>query len=415
MHDRVFRAHCPTTATLGIVSASLLLGALGCKHEPTYARDVAPILAANCIGCHRRGGVAPVPLLETFDQVRAAAGLVRLSVQRRDMPPWGADNTGICRTWRGALWLPSSDVRTIVAWADGHREAGDLTQVQPAMTSRASFRPSGFALAMRDEYVPGLGEAAYRCFVVDSGLTNDALVTAFRVTSSDPRSVAQVTAYALDSADEDAAATALDAADPQAGYTCYGSSRVLGERLIASWTWNSPVLRLPAGTGVRLHAGHKAVLQIHYNAIATGLAAPTRTELELELDDRAREVSFLDVAVDDFELPAGLTQTHVGAKHVFSTPMTIVAIAPRMHVLGDSMQIDLSRGSGRECVANFSHWNFYRQQIFEYDEPFRVQIGDRLDISCIYDTRNRSIPTMAGESIEHEQCLASLLVEREPR
>jgi Copper type II ascorbate-dependent monooxygenase, C-terminal domain len=395
------------------VSASFLLGALGCKHEPTYARDVAPILAASCIGCHRRGGVAPVPLLETFDQVRAAAGLVRLAVQRRDMPPWGADNNGMCRTWRGALWLPSSDIRTIVAWADGRRDAGDLTQEQPAVTSPASFHPSGFALAMRDEYVPGLDATAYRCFVVDPGLMSDRLVTAFRVTSSEPRSVAQVTAYALDSADEDVAATALDAADPEAGYTCYGSSRIFGARLIASWTWNSPVLRLPAGTGVRLHAGHKAVLQIHYNAIATGLDTATRTELELELDDRAREVSFLDVAVDHFELPAGLTQTHVGAKHVFGTPMTIVALAPRMHVLGDSMQIDLSRGSSRECVANFSHWNSYRQQIFEYEQPLRVQIGDRLDISCTYDTRSRSIPTMAGESIQQEQCLASLLVELE--
>ena len=32
------------------------------RAAPTYYRDVAPILDANCAACHRIGGVAPFPL-----------------------------------------------------------------------------------------------------------------------------------------------------------------------------------------------------------------------------------------------------------------------------------------------------------------------------------------------------------------
>jgi cytochrome c553 len=30
---------------------------------PTFSRDVAPIMFANCASCHRPGEVAPMPLL----------------------------------------------------------------------------------------------------------------------------------------------------------------------------------------------------------------------------------------------------------------------------------------------------------------------------------------------------------------
>ena len=43
---------------------------------PTYAADVAPILNANCVSCHREGETAPMPL-DTFEAARRFAGQYR--------------------------------------------------------------------------------------------------------------------------------------------------------------------------------------------------------------------------------------------------------------------------------------------------------------------------------------------------
>src|SRR5262249_3589109 len=156
------------------------------------------------------------------------------------------------------------------------------------------------------EFRPGLGPSAYRCFVVGPVVPRDRIATAFRISSTEPRSVEQVTLYGLDSPESDQAAAALDAEDPELGYTCYGSSRIPGERLLTSWTWDSKVSRLPQGFGVRVTAARKLVVQIHYNPTATGLDVPTRTSVELELDEGARPASYFAVAPDSIELPPRL-------------------------------------------------------------------------------------------------------------
>jgi hypothetical protein len=49
--------------------------------------------------------------------------------------------------------------------------------------------------------------------------------------------------------------------------------------------------------------------------------------------------------------------------------LTVLGIAPRMHVLGETMQLDLLRGTERTCAASFDHWDFYRQRLFVYEKP----------------------------------------------
>src|SRR5437764_14355945 len=70
---------------------------VGCLFEPadgkkehqtaTFARDIAPILQANCVKCHRDDEVAPFPLVSYADAAKRARQLVRVT-QSRFMPPW---------------------------------------------------------------------------------------------------------------------------------------------------------------------------------------------------------------------------------------------------------------------------------------------------------------------------------------
>ena len=53
------------------------------KAVPTFNKDVAPILFANCLACHREGEIAPMPLT-TYQEVRPWAKGIKAKVMARE-------------------------------------------------------------------------------------------------------------------------------------------------------------------------------------------------------------------------------------------------------------------------------------------------------------------------------------------
>jgi hypothetical protein len=393
----------------------MVAGASCRKRAPTYHEDIAPLLARHCRGCHSPGGVSPNPRLSTYEQAFKVRQRLKRSVQTRSMPPWGADNTGLCGRWQDALWLDDADIAAMVSWVEAGAPAGDPDDAPepPAPPPAPTLAHVDAVLDMGEAYTPSLGAGSYRCFPVAVELAQDALLTGIRVDSTEPRIVAQVTIFALDSQAARSQAAALDAADAGPGYGCYGGSRVGGERLLASWTWDSPVLRFPRRTGLPVPAEGGAVLQIHYDVIAAGLSSSSRTRVELELEapGAVTQASIVPVRPRDFVLPGGRSYAEASVELEVDRAMTVQAVAPRMHTLGDSMQLDLERGGSARCIASFTHWMFYRQRLFTYEQAVAVEPGDRLRLSCAYTTLNRD-PVAMGEDISQEECVAYLYVTR---
>src|SRR5689334_1405816 len=70
-------------AVVGFVMAA---GMAAASESPTYYKNVAPILQANCQSCHRPGVVAPMSLL-TYESSRPYAKAIKNAVVKRQMPP----------------------------------------------------------------------------------------------------------------------------------------------------------------------------------------------------------------------------------------------------------------------------------------------------------------------------------------
>src|SRR5438045_2986613 len=88
----------------------------------TFAKDVAPILHAKCVSCHRAGEVAPMALL-TFDDARPWARSIKTKVTSRQMPPWFADpHVG---SFANDPRLSDAEIATIAAWTDAGAPQGD--------------------------------------------------------------------------------------------------------------------------------------------------------------------------------------------------------------------------------------------------------------------------------------------------
>ena len=82
----------------------------------TFHRDVLPILAKNCQGCHRPGQLAPMSFL-TYQTTRPWAQQIKAVVASRKMPPAvGNPHFPVVTSHDG---LTQAEVDTLVKWVNG--------------------------------------------------------------------------------------------------------------------------------------------------------------------------------------------------------------------------------------------------------------------------------------------------------
>ena len=99
--------------------------------SPTFNADIAPILRAKCLTCHRQDGDAPFPL-ETFEQVRRRGSLIRQLTASGYMPPWKPSTESVA--FLGDRRLSANEKLVIARWV----EAG-----MPEGTTQPGINPRG--------------------------------------------------------------------------------------------------------------------------------------------------------------------------------------------------------------------------------------------------------------------------------
>ena len=53
-------------AALAVPLAALASRAGSSKTTPSFTKDVAPLISEKCTGCHRVGGIGPIPLVTAY-------------------------------------------------------------------------------------------------------------------------------------------------------------------------------------------------------------------------------------------------------------------------------------------------------------------------------------------------------------
>ena len=99
----------------------------GLPDTVTFA-EVAPIIRANCMPCHREGQAGPFALV-SYRDIRRKAKTIRKMVIHRWMPPWPADTA--YSTFLGTRALNARQIATIVKWVDQGGLVGDTMHLPP--------------------------------------------------------------------------------------------------------------------------------------------------------------------------------------------------------------------------------------------------------------------------------------------
>src|SRR6476660_173131 len=98
------------------------------RTQPTFTKDIVPILQRSCQDCHRPGSVAPMSLL-TYEEVRPWARSIKARVGAREMPPWFIDrNIGI-RKFKNDISLSDAEIAAVTSWVDAGAPRGNAADM----------------------------------------------------------------------------------------------------------------------------------------------------------------------------------------------------------------------------------------------------------------------------------------------
>lgn len=375
-------------------------------HVVTFYEDVAPIVDAQCVGCHREGGIAPFPLTE-YASVKAKAADIATATSAREMPPMPVNGSGTCNTFANARWLTDRELDTLAKWAAGGALEGDPTRAPMLPSAPAGLDAADAVVDIGGSYLPSATRPDdYRCFVASAPVAEATFLAAFEVVPGDPRVVHHVIGYQPNDDDAAAAARALDDAEDGLGYTCFGGPRV-DAGPVALWAPGTGTVVLPAGTGLPLAAARPWIIQVHYN-LAQGVF-PDRTRVKLRLTrQNVRPAVFAPVADLNLTLPPGrasVTASDVGPQDP-TKPYTVYGAAPHMHTLGRTLRVEVSNDAGPTCLVDVDRWDFHWQNVWWYQQPLHIDNPRSISIQCGYDTTERTDTVTWGEGTADEMCIS---------
>ena len=353
--------------------------------EVTWARHVAPLLEANCVECHREGGIAPFSL-EGYDNARRRHRMIAWMAGERLMPPWRA--VAGFGEFRDARRLSARQIALLRRWSQTGAGLGDPDDTMPASTGvRSKWRlgEPDLVLAMREPFeVPANGDDIYRYFVIPTDFAEDKVVVALDFSPGDPKVVHHAN-YLID---YEGRARVEDAKDEAPGFSVFGTGGFLDYNAwgIGGWTPGAEPWVLDRGQGMWLPRGGDLVLEVHYHL--NGRPTTDRSEVAFYFarEPVSRYVDGVVIGTEDLRIPPG--EKRYWRRFSMDVPagMTLTDVTPHMHFLGREFISIAILPDGRERpLIRIADWDFRWQSTYTYREPVHLPAGSRIDAWVRYD------------------------------
>jgi hypothetical protein len=409
-------------------------------NAPKYYDDILPLFIQNCSSCHVEGGIGPYDF-ESYEIAKGLAEVIAISTGERGMPPYNADNSGDCHTFKSARWLEQEEIDLIKAWVDAGAPEGDPNAPLPPRPELAKLAGNDILeMDTPDPYQPIADTSGelddYQCFLGEFNLTDEPkYIIGYEVRPGNEAVTHHMVGFLvnlegnapLGGTNGDLIESLDDASPDQPGWDCFGAAGngVGVEGTPVTWAPGGGAFNFPEGTGIRIDPGYALVLQTHYNlANGTGedhtvLRLSMADEVEREavnaLDDRFLATLFTGAPVS---IPPGqesFVWQWSGRLSQFNSRIAgwekveLLGMLPHMHQLGNRMEVTIIDGPAddpkEQCGIYVDRWDFNWQTAYMYEDPVVVSPGAQLKVTCEWDSSDRTSPTMPGLGTGNEMCL----------
>ncbi|MFL6871825.1 MAG: redoxin domain-containing protein [Candidatus Azotimanducaceae bacterium] len=330
----------------------------------SYAETIAPMLAENCVSCHREGGIGPWAMSD-YNMVRGFAPMIREVVRTQRMPPWHADpHVGRFSNNRS---LSDEEIRTLVHWIEAGAPRGDGTDLLAAMKRYWPQWVMGEPDVIIDippEQVPATGVVDYKYKMVQNPMSEDAWVKAVEIIPGD-RAVLH---HVITTFGE------LETEGRRAGRLKRGTGGGLG-----GYVPGDEGDLFPAKTGVLLPANATIEFQMHYTTAGRATTDASQIGLYLHKDKPEHELKSLILLNPRINIPAGAANHSDMAQRVIDRDIMVYSLLPHAHYRGKASEFVAHYPDGREeKLLSVPRYDFNWQTTYTLEQPKRLPAGTRI-------------------------------------
>jgi peroxiredoxin len=345
--------------------------------QVSYARQVAPILQAKCVGCHSADNIGPFAY-SSYAVARKKARMMEEVILARRMPPWHADPAH--GRFEHVRSLDALETQTLLTWvAQGApRGTGDdplATMIHPKKVDWALGQPQHVARFPKPQQIPATGVLEYRHIKVTAPNTNDLWLGAIDIRPGAREVVHHVVLRAK----------VQGAADD-------GSGR---GALMAVWVPGAMPARFPENTGRFLPKNAQLDIEMHYTP--DGAERTDETEIGFyELPAKPKTSLTTIAAVNmDLSIQPGDADSRTHALLPIKRDCLLYSLWPHLHKRGSWMKFEALLPDGsRQTLLSVPHYDFNWQTEYHLAEPKRLAAGTWILCTGGYDNsaRNPSNP-----------------------
>ena len=376
--------------------------ASGIAADPTFNRDVAPILFNHCVVCHRKGESAPFALWTYADARSKRRQIVRVT---RDglMPPWLPEPGHVAL--EGARHLQPEEIETLARWMDGGAPEGDPADLPARPEFARGWQRGSPDLIVRPSEPLALsadGPERFRNFIVEVPIDRLRYVEAVEI-----RPESRAAHHGILQLDLDRRSRSL-VTEPGAqgfdgmgmGYSAPPDGHFIG------WTPGKRPAVVPPGMSWRLQPGSDLVLQLHLTP--TGKVESIQPEIGLYFTEEAPRLSPVSVVLysEAIDIPAGESDFVLEDDLELPISAQLLGLYPHAHYLCREM-LALAELPGGEVrvLLKIERWDFDWQDEYRFTEPVRLPAGTVLRFRYVYDnsSQNSANPSVPPRRVQFGQ------------
>ncbi|MBI2072684.1 MAG: hypothetical protein HYT81_06565 [Gemmatimonadetes bacterium] len=353
------------------------------RAQPTFAKDIAPILYRQCLGCHRPDGSAPFSLL-SYQDARDRAAPIAAAVEARRMPPWLPERGAV--RFANERRLTGQEIALIRRWVEAGAPEGDKAALPPA----PEF-PDGWQLGEPDLVVelpayrvPRHGTDVYRNLVVPLPIGETRYVGAVEMRPGNAR----VVHHARLMVDTTASSREMDAQDAEPGFDGMDvmSHAMTPGGFFLGWTPGKVPTRGADDMAWPIEPGTDLVLQLHLRP--NGQLEVVRPLMGFHFAARspARRPTLVLFNWKAIDIPPGKKDYVVADSYTLPVDVQVLGVYPHAHYLATVMDAfaEFPDGSERRLLR-IKDWDFNWQDEYRYEEPILIPKGSTLTMRYVYD------------------------------
>ncbi len=384
-----------------IVLLAVLLSSFVAEAQPTFSKDIAPIIYNQCTTCHRQGEIGPQSFTN-YEEVKNHAATIKYATSIRFMPPWQADPS--YSELQNENYLSDEQIQLIADWVDAGSPQGDPADEPPLpdFPEGSLIGEPDLVLSFAQSHTHiGNNLDEYRYFVLPTGLTEEKIVKAIEFRPGN----AKIVHHALIFEDLEGVAAATDATTPEYGFEGFGGFNggseldLLSQKQYPGYVPGQKPIFYPDGLGQTLGAGADLAVQVHYAPIPNDEVDSSSVNIFFKDNDEDVSRFVQNRIMLPFNLIGGpntffLLPNQVKEFHGTYTPTTdisLLGLSPHMHLLGQDWEIYVEHQDGSiSNLISIPDWDFNWQGDYYFKKFVVIKAGDTVHAKASYDNTSEN-------------------------